>query len=104
MNARATAVSTAIGLCSSNRLASFQGLAAASKPLPCHLSTQNLVDLLKVPTCRSNDRQVVLKHLGNRYGRTFANHWDFVRYAKEQRLDLDYTTPPKRPGRASGLR
>jgi hypothetical protein len=23
--------------------------------------------------------------------------WEFVRYAKEQHLDLDFTTPPKRP-------
>jgi hypothetical protein len=37
-----------------------------------------------------------LKHLGNRYGRTFANHWEFVRFAKEQQLDLDLTSPPKR--------
>jgi len=39
------------------------------------------------------------KHLGNRYGRTFANHWELVRHAKEQQLDLDFTTPPKRPAR-----
>ena len=32
-------------------------------------------------------------------GRTFADHWEFVRYAKEQQLDLDFTTPPKRPAR-----
>jgi hypothetical protein len=50
------------------------------------------------PTCFGEARWVVLKHLGNRYGRTFANHWEFVRYAKEQHLDLDFTTPPKRPG------
>jgi len=44
-------------------------------------------------------RQVVLKHVGSRYGRRLANHWDFVRYAQEQGLDLDFTTPPKRPDR-----
>jgi hypothetical protein len=37
--------------------------------------------------------------LGNRYGRSFANHWEFVRFAKEQHHDLDFTTPPKRPVR-----
>jgi hypothetical protein len=63
------------------------------------LSTQDLVDLLKMPTCFGQARQIVLKHLGNRYGRTFANHWEFVRYAKEQQPDLDFTTPPKRPAR-----
>jgi hypothetical protein len=43
--------------------------------------------------------ELVLKHLGNRYHRVFTNHWAFVRYAKEQRLDLDFTTPPKHPAR-----
>jgi hypothetical protein len=31
-----------------------------------------------------------------RYGRVFANHWEFVRFAQVQRLDLDLTSPPKR--------
>ena len=44
-------------------------------------------------------RRAVLDHLGNRYGRHFVNHWAFVRYAREQNLGLDFTTPPKRPGR-----
>jgi hypothetical protein len=35
--------------------------------------------------------------LGNRYRRHFTTHWDFVRYAEEQRLGLDFTTPPVRP-------
>jgi hypothetical protein len=52
-----------------------------------------------MPTWFGAARQVVLKHLGNRSGRRFANHWEFVRYAQEQHLDLDYTTPPKRPAR-----
>jgi hypothetical protein len=49
-----------------------------------------------MPTCFGEARKVVLKHLGNRYGRVFANHWEFVRYAQEQHLDLDLTSPPKR--------
>jgi hypothetical protein len=40
---------------------------------------------------------VVLDHLCNRYGRRFVNHWAFVRLATEQKLGLDFTTPPKRP-------
>jgi hypothetical protein len=50
-----------------------------------------------MPTCWGDARKVVLKHLGNRYGRTFANHWEFVRFAQEHHLDLDLTSPPKRP-------
>jgi hypothetical protein len=51
-----------------------------------------------MPTCFGKARKIVLELLGNRYGRTFANHWEFVRFAEEQHLDLDFTTPPKRPG------
>jgi hypothetical protein len=71
----------------------------ASAPLPCRLSPQDLVGLLKMPTCFGEARKVVLKHLGNRYSRVFANHWEFVRFAQEQHLDLDLTSPPKRPSR-----
>jgi hypothetical protein len=96
---RAAVVATAVGLAGGRPFAVLPTLPAASEPLPCRLSTQDLVELLKMPTCFDEARRVVLKHLGNRYGRTFASHWDFVRYAKEQRLDLDFTTPPKRPER-----
>ena len=76
-------------------------LPAALEPLPSRLSTQDLVELLKMPTCFDRARQVVLAQLGNRYGRLFANHWEFVRYAKEHELPLDFTSPPKRPERAA---
>jgi hypothetical protein len=74
-----------------------QSQSAPRKPLPCRLTTQAHVELLKMPTCFGAARQVVLNHLGNRYGRRFVNHWEFVRYAREQHLDLNLTTPPKRP-------
>jgi hypothetical protein len=96
---RTIAQATAVGLAACSPFAALSALPGASEPLPCRLSTQDLVDLLKMPTCFADARQVVLKHLGNRYGRTFANHWEFVRFAKEQHLDLDFTTPPKRPVR-----
>jgi hypothetical protein len=80
-------------------LSAVSVLCAVTRPLPCRLSTQDLVELLKMPTCFSRTRKVVLNHLGNRYGRPFANHWEFVRFAQEQGLDLDFTTPPKRPNR-----
>jgi len=68
-----------------------------SEPFPCRLTTQDLVNLLKMPTCIGAARRVVLDHLGSRYGRRFANHWAFVRFAREQNLDLDFNTPPRRP-------
>src|SRR5581483_10968698 len=68
----------------------------AAEPLRCRLSTQDLVDLLKMPTCYGEVRKVVLQHLGNRYGRRFADHWEFVEYAQQHDLKLDFTTPPVR--------
>ena len=53
-----------------------------AEPFPCRLTTQELVELLKMPTCFGKDRRVVLDHLGNRYRRRFTNHWEFVRYAR----------------------
>ena len=69
----------------------------AAEPFPCRLTTQELVELLKMPTCFGKARRVVLDHLGNRYGRRFINHWGFVHFAEDQNLGLDLTTPPKRP-------
>ncbi len=72
---------------------------ATVEPLPCRLGTQDLVELLKMPTCVAEVRQIILDQLGNRYGRRFDTRWDFVRYAQEQGLGLDFTTPPRRPDR-----
>ena len=71
-----------------------------SRPSPCRLSTQELVELLKMPTCFGKARRIVLDHLGNRCGPRFVNDWAFVRYATEQKLGLDLTTPPRRPERS----
>jgi hypothetical protein len=76
-------------------------LVAAAEPPPCRLSTPQLVELLKMPACVGEDRRVVLDHLGNRYRRYFADVWEFTHFAQEQNLDLDFTSPPKRPERMS---
>jgi tRNA A-37 threonylcarbamoyl transferase component Bud32 len=78
-------------------IAALALLIPAAEPPPCRLSPQQLVELLKMPTCFGETRRVVLDQLGNRYHRTFADQWEFVRYAREQHLGLDFTTPPKRP-------
>jgi hypothetical protein len=66
------------------------------EPLPCQLSTPELVELLKQPTCFGPARRVILDQLQNRYRRPFADHWAFVRFAREQNLGLDFTSPPQR--------
>ena len=96
---RASAIAAAVGLAAHGPALSLLVLSAAAEPLPCRLSTQDLVELLKMPTCVRGVRRVILDQLGNRYGRRFDTHWDFVRYAQQQGLNLDFTTPPKRPDR-----
>jgi hypothetical protein len=96
---RTPAAAAVVGLVSASPILALPVLPAVSEPLPCRLSTEDLVELLKMPTCRGGARRIVLNHLGNRYGRTFANHWEFVHYAEEHHLGLDFVTPPKRPGR-----
>jgi hypothetical protein len=62
---------------------------------PPPLPAQTLVDLLKHPFCVGKARRLVLDQL-QRYQRPFADQWDFVRFALEHNLGLDFTTPPQR--------
>jgi hypothetical protein len=68
-------------------------LALATPPLPA----QTLVDLLKQPYCVGEAQRLVLEQLTRHYGRPFAGQADFLRFAREQKLPLDLTTPPQRP-------
>ena len=72
-------------------------LIPAAEPPSCRLSPQQLVELLKMPTCIGEARRIILDQLGYREKRHFADVWEFVRFAKEQNLDLDFTTPPHGP-------
>ena len=71
-------------------------LAPALDPLPEPLPSETLVELLKHPLCVGPCRRCVLDALGTRYRRTFADQWDFVRFATDRKLGLDFTTPPRR--------
>jgi hypothetical protein len=70
-----------------------QGLSAV---LAREFPPQTLVDLLKHPLCVGQTRRLVLDQLGRHYHRPFADQWDFVDYAQQQKLDLDLTKPPVR--------
>jgi hypothetical protein len=85
-------------------LPAFAALRPGLESPPCRLTTQQLVELLKLPTCTGEVRRLVLDQLGNRYRRTFADVWEFVGFAQEQRLDLDFTTPPQRPEPATAAK
>jgi hypothetical protein len=85
------------GLAPPTRLSGLATLLRASQPLPSRFSTQELVELLKMPTCFGPARDVILRQLGQKCNRHFAHVWEFVDWAHEHRPDLDLTTPPKRP-------
>jgi hypothetical protein len=72
-------------------------LVRGTEPLPCRFTTQQLVDLLKMPTCVGPARTVILEMLSNRYHRTFADLWEFVEFAEKKLPDIDLKSPPKRP-------
>jgi hypothetical protein len=76
---------------------------AGFPPVPKHLlavrlTTRELAELLKQPTCIGQARRVILQELENRYRCRFADQWAFVRYAQENDLGLDLTAPPQRFG------
>jgi hypothetical protein len=96
---RALAVSMGIGCLPESK--GFPGavllLHSTTEPFPRRLSDQDLVELLKDPLCVRHARRAVLDQLGLQHRRAFANQWEFVRFAEEQRLGLDFISPPKRP-------
>jgi serine/threonine protein kinase len=93
---RSFAVVTAIGLMARNSypVAPAVVLRTAREPLPGRLSGQELVGLLKQPTCLGRARRIILDQLESCYKRPFTDHWAFVEYTQEQKLDMDLTTPP----------
>jgi hypothetical protein len=94
---QAAVVAMAVGCGENGLVAACPALPVATKP--CPLST------VHAECCRSTPnadrlRRSAIDRLGaprQSVRCTFASYWDFVRHAKEQRLDLDFTTPPKRP-------
>ena len=94
---RISGVVTAIGLLAdtSQPHAAPVVLRTIREPLPSRLSPQELVELLKHPTCMGQARRIILDLLESHYKRVFADQWAFVRYAQEEKLELDFTTPPR---------
>jgi hypothetical protein len=91
------AVVTLVGLLAGNShpLGAPTLLRQTREALPCRLSPQDLVNLLKRPTCVGPARRVILDQMERHYQHSFPEHWAFVRYAQAQQLGLDLTTPPK---------
>jgi hypothetical protein len=73
---RAGALVAALGVPANGQspLSALPLLYPAAEPLPCPLSTPQLVELLKGPLCIGEARRMVHAALGARYQRQFANH------------------------------
>jgi hypothetical protein len=95
---RLNAIATAVGLPAGDPRCLLTAPAFLGTTLepPPRLSMQELVDLLGRLPCVGPSRRAILDHLGSRYQRRFADQWDFVRFAQEQGLGLDFTRPAKR--------
>jgi hypothetical protein len=78
-------------------LCAFLLVSSTLEPPRCRLSTGELVELLNNPLGIGKARRVVLNALGARSKRSFADQWNFVRFAQEQNLGLDFTSPPRAP-------
>jgi tRNA A-37 threonylcarbamoyl transferase component Bud32 len=91
----AALVGTGAGLSAMGQPLSAPAVLAAYQPLPYRLSTQELVELLKLPICVGPGRRAILDQLESRYSRPFLDHWDFVAFAEKQGLKLDFHSPPK---------
>jgi hypothetical protein len=61
------------------------------------LSQQQLIDLLKHPLCIGETRRSVLQALAFTHDRPFADQWDFVRYIRDKKVDVDLLAPFNRP-------
>jgi hypothetical protein len=100
---RASVAGAVVGLSDSPRLLTVSALMQpALEPLPPPLPAQTLVDLLKDPVCVGEAQRLVLDQLARHYDRPFADQWDFARFAEEQRLGLNLTSPPRAPGIPAG--
>jgi tRNA A-37 threonylcarbamoyl transferase component Bud32 len=67
------------------------------------VSDQELVDLLKLPLCVGTPRRIILEQLQQHYKRPFADQWEFVQFAEDQKLALDFARPqPTTPAKPSG--
>jgi serine/threonine protein kinase len=57
---------------------------------------QQLVDVLKMPTCVGQLQRAVLDELGRRRGRPFADLWEAVAWLSESQPAIDLSSPTRR--------
>jgi hypothetical protein len=88
----------------SGPLGSLPLLHSRFRPQARPLAPQVLVELLKHPLCVGDARRAALDALGFVYRRPFRDHWEFVRFVRDNNLPLDLDTPPRAPDPATPVR
>jgi hypothetical protein len=66
-------------------------------PLVSGLDPQEMVDLLKQPTCVGAAQEVILSRLGEEKNQKFATLWDLVEWVEAHDPSIDLRTPPHWP-------
>jgi serine/threonine protein kinase len=70
------------------------GLNGLDRLLPL-IGSQQIVEVLKQPSCVGTTRSAMLKHLGERYKRSSSDVWELVEYLKQHDPNLDLDGPLK---------
>jgi tRNA A-37 threonylcarbamoyl transferase component Bud32 len=63
-----------------------------------HLSLEQIVELLRRPTCVGPTREVLLAEMSRRTGRKFADLWQLVDYLRKHATHIDLDAPAPRAG------
>jgi hypothetical protein len=72
--------------------------ARAWQALAPQRTNQEIINILKNPFCVGVIREDLLRILEQRANRRFADLWDMATWMRQNRPDLDLTTPPLRNG------
>lgn len=68
----------------------------AAEPFPARFSDEFMVAWLQRPIGVGPWRRVILDVLGTKHRRHFRDPWDYVRFAQERDLSIDFTAGPQR--------
>jgi hypothetical protein len=73
-----------------------RGVRGALTKLPLGTELHEHLEFLKAPTCVGVLREAVLTKVGGLVGEEFRTVWDFEAWARANRSDLDFASPPSR--------
>lgn len=68
----------------------------AAEPFPARFSEEFMAESLRRPIGVGPRRRAILDVLGMKHRRRLRDQWDYVRFAQERKMKLDFTAGPKR--------